>query len=226
MNGRNGNGPGGARGGFSLIEVALALMIAASGLIAAFGLFPASLRQSVDAHAYMVESTFASSALETIAANVRQIDDIAVWNDPAQWFEKAVSTGFGTGLKLYGASELHDGFEAARQKVGPFHLPTLAVAEGYKEKANDALREVWYFGREEERLDTDVPSGSELVEPAQWIARIHVLKRPARSGGVVQDGSRIANRYLVTIVSTPDVSPARYIENASYSQEYAFVRRP
>ena len=218
--------PGPDRAGFSLIEVALALMVAASGLLAAFALFPVSLRQSAESHSYMVESTFASSALETIAANVRQIDDVEVWNDTKKWFEKAVSTGFDGTLKLYKASELRDGFDEGKQKVGPFHLPTLQVAERHVEKQNGSIREVWYCGREDERLDTTAPAAGKIAEPPQWIMRIHVIKRPARTGGRVLSGSRLPNRYLVTVVSTPDVSPARYIDNASYSQEFTFIRRP
>ena len=215
-------------GGFSLIEVALALMVAASGLLAAFSLFPAALRQSVESHSYMVESSFASSALETIAANVRQIDDVAVWNDPEEWFKKATSTGFSGTLKLWKASDLLDGFEDGSQKVGPFHLSTLQVAEQFKEKANpeNAVREVYYAGREDDRLNTTVPEASKIVEPAQWILRLHAIRRRPHSGGTVLSGSRIPTRYLVTIVSTPEVSPSRYIENASYTQEYVFMRRP
>lgn len=214
------------RTGFSLIEVALALMVAASGLLAAFSLFPAALRQSVESHSYMVESTFASSALETIAANVRQIDDVAVWNDPEEWFKKATSTGFSSNLKLWKAADLRDGFEDGKQKVGPFHLSTLQVAETFTEKKTDSIREVFYAGREEESLSATVPDGSKIVEPPQWILRLHAIKRPARSNGEVQANTRLPTRYLVTIVSTPEASPSRYIENASYSQEFVFIRRP
>lgn len=219
------------RTGFSLIEVALALMVAASGLLAAFSLFPAALRQSVESHSYMVESTFASSALETIAANVRQIDDVAVWNDPEEWFKKATSTGFSSNLKLWKAADLRDGFEDGKQKVGPFHLSTLQVAETFKEDGESIdkrreTREVYYAGREEESLDTTPPDSTKLVEPPQWILRLHVIKRKALSNGSVHPDAVLPTRYLVTIVSTPEASPSRYIENASYSQEFVFIRRP
>ena len=217
--------PGAEQGGFSLIEVALALMIAASGLVAAFSLFPTSLRQSAESHAYMVESTFASSVLETIAANVRQIDDIKVWNDPQRWLDRALSTGFRERPERKSAADLRAGFEAGSQTVGPFHLPTLQVAEAFEEKATDPLREVLYCGREDSSPPSEASLG-DLQEPPQWILRLHVLKRPARSNGYVLDDSRLPARYLATIVCSPDVSPARYVDEPSYSQEYVFLRRP
>lgn len=225
MDGHDCTGPRAARGGFSLIEVALALMVAASGMLAAFSLFPASLRQSAESHSYMVESTFASTVLETIASNVRQIDDIAVWNDPKAWFDKAFSTGFASKPARLKAADVRDGFERGDQKVGALHLPTLQIAENFEEK-DGGIREIWYTGREAEHKDTAVPSADTIAEPPQWVMRIHVIKRPARSGGLVQKDSRIPNRYLLTMVSSPDVSPARYTDNASYSQEYVFLRRP
>ena len=91
MNGtRTPHAAGRPRAGFSLIEVALALIVAAGGLLAIFGVFPISLRQSANSRGDMGEMTFASTVLETIAGNIRTIDRIAVWNDPEQFWDAAV----------------------------------------------------------------------------------------------------------------------------------------
>ena len=67
------------RQGFSLIEVALALMVVAVGLLSVFGVFPVSLRSSQMARSDLSGSAFASSLLQTIGGNIRGIDDIRIW---------------------------------------------------------------------------------------------------------------------------------------------------
>ena len=75
MNGtRTPHAAGRPRAGFSLVEVALALIVAAGGLLAIFGVFPISLRQSANSRGDMGQMTFASTVLETIAGNIRTID--------------------------------------------------------------------------------------------------------------------------------------------------------
>ena len=72
------------RAGFSLVEVTLALLVAAGGLLTIFGVFPVALRQSQMSRSDMGETAFADSVLQTLGGNIRAIDDISVWNDPVK----------------------------------------------------------------------------------------------------------------------------------------------
>ena len=101
-----------SRTGFSLIEVALALIVAAGGLLAIFGVFPVSLRQSSNSRADMGQMTFAATVLETIAGNIRTIDRISVWNDPEQFWNVAVGD---TGLPTWGSRSCVSGADMYQQ---------------------------------------------------------------------------------------------------------------
>ncbi len=214
---------GGVRGGFSLIEVALAIMVAAGGLVSAFTLFPVSLRQSAESRSDLIESTFAATVLETIAGNVRQIDDVATWNDPDEWWKTAVGSSFESTPSVYATpKEFQDGFDGGSQSVKGFSLPTTQVAEFYGSKKNP-LHEIRYYGRE--RTSPPGKAGRDKIqEPAQWLLRLNVLGRPVE--GDAPGDAMIPKRYLVTIVSTPVPKPEMYTHHSSFSQEYFFVHRP
>ena len=220
------NGPGsGSCGGFSLIEVALAILVAASGLVSAFSLFPVSLRQSAEARSDLVEASFAATVLETIAGNVRQIDDISEWNDPVKWWSKAVGSSFEQSVSSYATpKDFQDGFDAGDSNVKGFSLPTLQVAEFYDASKN-AVHELRYFGRERVSAPGKA-AASKIQEPAQWLLRLSIVSRPAVSEGNVLAKTGIPNRYIVSIISTPTPLPEQYIHHSSFSQEYFFVHRP
>ncbi len=59
----------GARGGFTLVEITLALMVAAIGLLAVFGLIGDSLRANTKTLDDTVAATFAESVFSAIYAN-------------------------------------------------------------------------------------------------------------------------------------------------------------
>lgn len=128
-----------ARAGFSLIEVSLALVVAAGGLLAIFGLFPVSLRQSKMSERDMAENAFATTLLETMAGNVRMIDDVEVWNDPDQFLRAALGeTGLLDASAKYSAKKLWQDYEKSRSKPETrgdelsLSPDTVSVAGGYE----------------------------------------------------------------------------------------------
>ena len=214
-------------GGFSLVEVALALMVAASGMVAVFALFPASMRQTVSSRVDMKGALFASTVLETIAGNVRQIDDIKVWNNPQKWWAVAINgfdnSGLDSSQLAWNRGYSAEAFRAATDGdsgLGDFSPATVDVAIGYPENVSqsdfykDTIR---YFGREE----TELSPGSPI--PPQYLIRFETIKRDAYGIG---GNSRVPNRYLVSVVSSPAASPQIFVHEQIYAQEYYFVHRP
>lgn len=209
-----------------MIEVTLALLLAATGLLAVFALFPASLRLSEESRADMIESTFASSVLETIAGNVRQIDDVADWNDPDTWWKIANDNGsvFRCPVKSATAEQFRKAWESgSADGYGGFSLSTVQVAALYK-TSNTRPNEISYHGNEyfENQVPDNAPGMDKLNDPPQWLLRVQTVRRTASSGG----NSRLPNRYVVTVVSTTTPKPEQYVRNATYSREYTFLHRP
>ncbi len=66
--------------GFSLVEVNLAIMLVALGLLVLFSLFPAGLSQGARAHADTQATLFGGHVLNTIRANAAQMN-WAQWSD-------------------------------------------------------------------------------------------------------------------------------------------------
>lgn len=213
-------------GGFSLVEVALALMVAAGGMVAVFALFPASMRQTVAARVDMKGALFASTVLETIAGNVRQIDDVAVWNDPRKWWEIAAN-GLDIDLPSWSQSKTAAEFRSAAQSDSGgdsgFSPATVDVAINYPASVDNYYKDtIRYFGREEDAVDTRNPQ-----IPPQYLIRFETIKRRAigRNGQALA-GSSVPNRYLVSVVSSPNASPQIFVHEQIYAQEYYFVHRP
>lgn len=206
-------------GGFSLVEVALALMVAAGGMVAVFQLFPASMRQGVSSRTDMKGALFASTVLETIAGNVRQIDDIKVWNDPKSWWGIARN-----GLDVpawnnrYTAAQFRTAAKNSDTGLDEFSAATTDVAIRYPATVdNDYKDAILYFGREKPEVDTEDPT------PPQYLIRLETIRRKAYGVG---GSSRMPNRYLVTLVSSPNAQPQIFVHEQVYSQEYFFLHRP
>jgi len=66
--------------GFSLVEVCLAILVVAIGLLAVFGLFPMGLRASEDASASTRTALFAQTIFNGIRANSTIITNFSDWN--------------------------------------------------------------------------------------------------------------------------------------------------
>ena len=228
------------RSGFSLIEVALALIVAAGGLLAIFGVFPISLRQSSNSRGDMGEMTFASTVLETIAS-------ISVWNDPEQFWNVAVgSTGLPTFDNGVPSMAMHQEYTKAKsgQDTSPFSPATTFVAATWsaqtQPETTDAGNEnIWYFG--EESATTPSSSNTEkIARPPQYLIRLAAIRRTARPKGggaaamqaaAIDDPNNLAdvylpNIYVVSVVSTGRGFPDVYIREPLYSQEFSFIHRP
>lgn len=213
------------RGGFSLVEVALALVIAAGGLLAIFGVFPVALRQSAMSTADTVEAAFGTSALESLAGNIARIDDIAVWNDPTEFWKKAVEE---TGLEttLHPASELNRSYKSShREQEGQSGTTSGSFSPATVEVAKSSSDNVWYAGREEvatkARNEARGREKSKLILPPQYLIRLKRFqpKEPA-------EGLSRPNVYRISIVSSNLGKPQIYIREPLYSRDFYFMPRP
>jgi len=192
------------RSGFSLIEVNMAILIAAGGLISLFALFPVSLRQSVMSTADLHQVTFASSFFEAVSGNVKLIDDVKTWNNINDFWTSAVD-----GL---GISEKPIAFAAMKAKASD---ATAELIDDEDIKSGDRANDLRFVVRETDKNDSF--SKGELKLPPQMVIRV----RP-----IIQDNGRLPNRYAVSLLSTHEFAPAIFNHNTVYSMEFYFQRRP
>jgi len=201
--------PGPASSGFSLVEVVLALVVAAGGLLSIFGLMPGALRQSQLARTDLSGSGFGSTLLQTFAGNIRTIDDIGVWNDPmAFWDVACKGTGIRNSSALKKGSDVRSWYKSAvpdqKGKYGQFTNPdsqlspmTTRVAEGYPDNVSSGEMDVWYLSREKQQGTATIdsqPAADVLVEPAQYLIRLARIRRKARRLTGFRDDGKDPNR--------------------------------
>ena len=185
----------GPSGGFSLVEVVLALLVAATGLLSIFGTIPGSLRQNQLSRSDLVESGFGSTVLQALGGNIRMIDDLEIWNDPRE-FWKAAAKGTGLpdtleddGSNVKSAANVRKRYkEAVPEESGtketvlpPFSTMTTFVAENYPDDASDA--DIWFVCAEldkRELLERSEPPDEKIFVPAQYLIRLARIRRQAR----------------------------------------------
>ena len=241
-----------SRAGFSLIEVSLALVVAAGGLLAIFGLFPVSLRQSKMSERDMAENAFGTTLLETIAGNVRMIDDVATWNDPDEFLKVALAgTGVREASTVITGKKMNQNYQRSLSGASAAELDfspdTVDVGKDYDSKHQPPDERIWYVGREE--FEGRIPDDEKLVLPPQFLIRFLAVRREARartgtsSSDVLSqsetDGSFstsesgkgwnqvwLPNVYVFSVVSTDGGFPETYIREPLYSQEFTFLHRP
>ena len=76
---------GGARQGFSLMEVNIALLLVAVGLMGLLSLFPVGLRQSTLAASDTAQAAFADQVFNAMRANASTITNMNVWSNATQF---------------------------------------------------------------------------------------------------------------------------------------------
>lgn len=196
-----------SRTGFSLIEVNMAILIAAGGLLSLFSLFPGGLRHSVMSQEDIYQSTFASSLLDVVSANVKKIEDVKQWNDPATFWKYAVGNLGAQGVPI----DLPVALKNAANAKGDG-----AISDATKELVQEDKGNVWFVYREEDEADEDPPSAT-LLLPAQYFIRLR--KNGGNAGG-------LPVRYSVSVVSSHMPAPAVYHRNTVYSMDFYFCGRP
>lgn len=71
-----------ARGGFSLVEVCLAILVVGLGLLSVFTLFPSGLRSAEDDTADTRAGLFMDSVMNGMRANALSVTNWLDWSDP------------------------------------------------------------------------------------------------------------------------------------------------
>lgn len=188
--------------GFSLIEVNMAILIAAGGMLSLFALFPVGLRQSVMSEADLHQAAFASSFFEAIAANVKKIDDVDDWN-AVEVFWKTAVTGTGIPDQLLTPA-------VVKTKVAE------ATGELIEGGLNTEAEKLRYVSRETDTVDSNF-SAPKLKLPPQMLIRVRSIQN---NRGLSPNG------YAVSLISSHEFKPAIFSHNTVYSMELYFRRRP
>lgn len=189
------------RKGFSLIEVNMAILIAAGGLLALFTLFPVGLRQSEMSSEDLYQATYAASVLQMLSGNIATIYSQDDWDD-VDTFWAIASEGTGLPKKLKKArSALNSLDKEIRDQYLDFQL------EGNSGEQDN----VWYVG-----TDFGAEGGVKKIKegepslPEQYILRL--FKKKDTTPAV----------YVVSFVCSSIKAPSIYYQNSVYSMEFTY----
>lgn len=195
------------RKGFSLIEVNMAILISAGGLLSLFTLFPVGLKQSEMSSEDLYQATYASSTFQMISGNVATIYDVEEWNNPNEFWKIATE---GTGI------------QSKLQRMNNLNSKDSLVCERYIDYLFDGnsgeTDNVWYVGTDFNDKDGGFKDEKSPSMPQQYLIRLY----RKRNTGIVEKGEVIPAVYVVSMVSTSIKSPAIYYENTPYSMEFSF----
>lgn len=206
------------KAGFSLIEVNMAILIAAGGMLSLFALFPVGLRQSVMSEADLHQAAFASSFFEAVTANTEKIDDVRDWNDVKKFWAAAIKgTGLdsGTTLTLLDPAGVKAKVaESTGELIG--NAPKPEKPNDPPDELNTEAKNLRYVYRETDKEDSSF-SGTKLKLPPQMLIRIRTINNSS---------GRSPNGYAISLVSSHEFTPAIYSHNTVYSMELYFKKRP
>lgn len=211
------------RSGFSLIEVNMAILIAAGGLLSLFSLFPGGLRHSVMSQEDIYQSTFATSLLDIIAVNVKNIEDVKDWNDEKTFWKYAV----GNLGKSRVSINISDDLKTASNLKGSLQndvLRELVEEESDRNPDQPALKTTVWFVYDRKDKGDGKNTSSPLLRPPQYFIRLR--KFGGNPKGALKNEDRLPARYTVSVVSSHMPPPAIFHRNAVYSMEFYFHGRP
>lgn len=221
------------RWGFSLIEVNIAILVAAGGLISLFSLFPGGLRQSVMAQEDLYQATFAASILDAISANVRTIDDPEVWENLEDFWKCAVGQDtFNDNGRRIRVNVSRDLKTAAQMKS----QITTGTMTNLFQKAGSG---VGYVYVDDEEVNTSLSNNSIIPTETQYLIRVaqffyqreensstqtyEIQENQKAYPGNVQPKKVFPYRYQVSIVSTHMPAPAVFHANVVYFKDFYFT---
>ena len=90
--------------GFSLVEVCLAILVVALGLLAVFGLFPLGLQAGESAEGDTYSALFADSVLAMIAGNASTMTVWSAWTDDKAFKGSVITKGMQPEVQFTGMS--------------------------------------------------------------------------------------------------------------------------
>ena len=92
-----------ARGGFSLVEVSLAILLIGMGILTLFSLFPAGLKQSENAVMDTHVALFAEEVMNGFRANASSMTNWATWSNVANFRAQVLGANLSvSGQAIYG----------------------------------------------------------------------------------------------------------------------------
>lgn len=184
-----------SRKGFSLMEVNMAILIAAGGLLSLFALFPTSLKQSEMSSEDLYQSTYASSVFQMLAANIATISNLEEeWEDEKEFWKIATE---GTGLP----STLKEATSLKKDNI------LYELLDGHTDEKNN----VWYVGTDFSSGSSNM-SGGDPALPNQYVLRLYKKKSDSLDPAV----------YVVSFVSSSFNAPVVFQNNPVYSVEFTF----
>jgi hypothetical protein len=232
------------------------MLIAAGGLLAIFSLFPAALRQSRMSDEDLRQYTFASSLFEAISANLKDADESDIWpneggslrwsggwgknpsrSDPgAARFWNIATRGTGLDDNAFKLKSVASGAPNSLE-LSKFSAATSRLFDkGDNNLDSIHMADLYYTGREINKAAAESEtkafnmSETELKLPPQFIIRVRQVNNNFSENRILSSGGagnpRGPRSYIVSVVSSGLPLPNIYHNNAVYSQEFYFSKRP
>ena len=119
------------RSGFTLIEVSLAVMVLGLGLMAAFGLFPAGVRQNEESTADTRAALFADYVLNGMQANAAAVTNWSDWYNESTTYSHFLGTASDMPCPNADASD-SPGLAGVQATGAPLSVPDWPLSSGQK----------------------------------------------------------------------------------------------
>ncbi len=216
------------KAGFSLIEVNLAILVVAGGLLQLFSLFPAGLRMSTSAMSDTRQSLFANDFFTLFEAGVSECEK-AEWEDIDKFWKAAKDeldniSGFSADSGNWtGDKDVRDDWECDN---GDFK----------KTLNNSSMRMAFYHGTAQNYFSTSTDAGGSTVN-AEFLLRIS-----SDSGIKDQSGQNRFDKYQdrydeyywkrdplvwrVSLVVNDSADGSWYYDNPVYHRDFRFHATP
>lgn len=185
------------RKGFSLIEVNMAILVAAGGLLSLFTLFPVGLRQSAQSEEDLYQATHANAIFEVLYAKASQVVELGLWNNERRFWE-TITKGTGISDKLVTVTDLTETQEN-----------DLDWRDG---KSVNRIR-VRYAGSD---TGSSSDKNPDLSMPEQYLIRLQ-WDEPT--------DHRVGRKYRISLVCSAQAAPIPFHGNPVYSMELGFYGR-
>lgn len=214
---------GRGREGFSLIEVNVAILVIAGGLLSLFTLFPAGLRLSSSAMSDTRQALFADDFFAYFDDGVRLIEDRDDWQNIETFWDAArdgLENGFGSDAQLDDTDWRADDAVRKRWSNGDEDLKNSDFTKGNPNQLGKQFFLRFRSGIIRKYFNEDTKSPLD----AEFLVRIASDYAGTDSSGEATPADRLV--WRVSLVVSDDGTGGYFYDNSVYHRDFRFAELP